>query len=121
MANINFKLDKAGIDAVMAGAEKALFKTAEALHTEVVQAQVMPFDTGHMQNESTSVQKITNEYYELQTVTPYAARLYYHPEYNFNKASNPNAQGRWLEPWINGAEKDFCEKAFAKFMKEELK
>ena len=29
----------------------ALEQTAEALHTEVVQAQVMPFDTGHLQNE----------------------------------------------------------------------
>ena len=26
----------------------ALEKTAEALHTEVVQAQVMPFDTGNL-------------------------------------------------------------------------
>ena len=29
----------------------ALEKTAEALHTEVVQAQVMPFDTGNLQND----------------------------------------------------------------------
>ena len=29
----------------------ALEMTAEALHTEVVQAQVMPFDTGHLEED----------------------------------------------------------------------
>ncbi|MFR3753583.1 MAG: hypothetical protein ACLTW9_17165 [Enterocloster sp.] len=30
----------------------ALEMTAEALHTEVVQAQVMPFDTGHLEEDA---------------------------------------------------------------------
>ncbi len=30
----------------------ALEMTAEALHTEVVQVQVMPFDTGHLEEDS---------------------------------------------------------------------
>lgn len=29
--------------------------------------------------------------------TPYAARLHEHPEYNFSKDANPNAQGKWVE------------------------
>ena len=33
----------------------ALELTAEALHTEVIQAQVFPFDTGNLQNEGTFV------------------------------------------------------------------
>ena len=33
----------------------ALEQTAEALHTEVIQAQVFPRDTGALQNESTYV------------------------------------------------------------------
>lgn len=32
--------------------------------------------------------------------TPYAARLHEHPEYNFSKDSNPNAQGKWVESAI---------------------
>lgn len=35
----------------------ALEQTAEALHTEVVQAQVFPRDTGNLQNESTSLDR----------------------------------------------------------------
>ena len=34
---------------------EALEQTAEALHTEVIQAQVFPRDTGNLQNESTFV------------------------------------------------------------------
>ena len=33
----------------------ALEMTAEALHTEVVQAQVMPFDSGHLEEDATFV------------------------------------------------------------------
>lgn len=29
--------------------------------------------------------------------TPYAARLHEHPEYNFSKKVNPNAQGKYVE------------------------
>lgn len=92
----------------------ALEQTAEALHTEVVQAQVMPRDTGHLQNESTFVDTSRSKSGTVSLVsqTPYARRLYFHPEYNFRTVENPNAQGRWLEPWISGKEKDFCRNAF---------
>jgi hypothetical protein len=29
--------------------------------------------------------------------TPYAHRLYWHPEYNFSLDRNPNARGKWFE------------------------
>lgn len=29
--------------------------------------------------------------------TPYAHRLYIHPEYNFSTDKNPNARGKWFE------------------------
>ena len=39
----------------------ALEQTAEALHTEVVQAQVFPRDTGNLQNESTFLDRSESE------------------------------------------------------------
>lgn len=92
----------------------ALGQTAEDLHEDVQQAQVMPYDSGHMQGTATAVDYSNdkNGVVSLVTQTPYARRLYYHPEYNFWKKYNPNAQGRWLEPWINGDRKDFCKKRF---------
>ena len=92
----------------------ALEQTAEKLIDEVREAQVMPRDTGHLQNDSTFVDysKSKNGIVSLVTQTPYARRLYFHPEYNFQKKENPNAQGKWLEPWISGEKKDFCRNAF---------
>lgn len=99
---------------------KALEQTAEALHTEVVQAQVIPRDTGHLQNDSTFVDysQAKSGTVSLVSQTPYARRLYFHPEYNFRTTENPNAQGKWLEPWISGNKKDFCIKTFAQKFKE---
>lgn len=98
----------------------ALEQTAEALHTEVEQAQVFPRDTGNLQNESTFV-----DYTDIQTgravlvsSTPYARRLYFHPEYHFDKGENPHAKGRWYEDWLPGGKhKDFCQKTFAELYK----
>ena len=108
------------IQKLTAAQVKALEMTAEALHTEVVQAQVMPRDTGHLQNDSTFVDCSQSKKGTVSLIsqTPYARRLYFHPEYNFSRTENPNAQGRWLEPWITGEEKDFCIDAYKTLYKQ---
>lgn len=95
--------------------------TAEALHTEVVQAQVFPFDAGNLQNESTFVDTSESATGKVSLVSsaPYARRLYYHPEYNFRKDENPNARGEWYEDWLpGGSREDFAVKAFRKLFKK---
>lgn len=112
------KMNFPRINQLTQAAVKALEMTAEALHTEVVQAQVFPFDTGNLQNESTFVDcsessqgKVT-----LASSTPYARRLYYHPEYHFQTDENPNARGEWYEDWLpGGSQADFAAEAFKKF------
>ena len=76
----------------------ALEQTAEALHTEVVQAQVIPRDTGALQNESTFVDCSDSHRGKVSIVssTPYARRLYFHPEYHFQKGENPNAKRKMV-------------------------
>lgn len=96
----------------------ALEMTAEALHTEVVQAQVFPFDKGNLQNESTFVDysKSSNGKVAIVSSTTYARRLYYHPEYHFSTEENPNAKGLWYEDWEPGGSKaDFAPDAFKEF------
>ena len=97
----------------------ALENTAEALHTEVVNAGVMPFDTGNMQNAATYVDDSDSAkgHVSLVTASPQARRLYFHPEYNFQTVNNANAGGLWLEPWIDGRYKDFCQNAYKAFFK----
>lgn len=107
-------LDKAAI--------RALEKTAEAVHTEVVQAQVIPFDTGHLQNDATFVDctHSAEGHVDIVSSTPYARRLYYHPEYHFQTTENPNAKGKWFEDWADGGKHDdFAPRAFAKIYKQE--
>ena len=99
----------------------ALEMTAEALHTEVIQAQVMPFDTGNLQNESTFVDYSESNQgkVSLASSTPYARRLYYHPEYNFQADENSNAKGNWYEDWLpGGSQSYFATKAFKQFSKK---
>lgn len=109
------------INQLTQAAVDALEMTAEALHTEVVQAQVMPFETGNLQNESTFVDYSDSEHGKVTLVssTPYARRLYYHPEYNFQTDENPSAGGEWYGPWLpGGVSQDFARNAFKQFYKK---
>lgn len=114
------KFDWGAIRKLEAAQITALEQTAEYLHTEVVQAQVMPFDAGNLQNESTFVDDSKSNEGKVTIVhnTPYARRMYYHPEYHFQKHENPNARGKWYADWLPGGsrEKD-CQKAYAQFYK----
>ena len=115
------KLNMLRIRQLSKAAVTALELTAEALHTEVVQAQVFPFDTGNLQNESTFVDysESKNGKVVLVSSTPYARRLYYHPEYKFSTDENPNAKGKWFEDWMpGGSQADFAGKAFKQFYKK---
>lgn len=99
----------------------ALEQTGEALHTEVVQAQVMPFDTGHLEEDATFVDysDSADGLVRIVSSTPYARRLYYHPEYNFQTDENPFAGGEWFEPWLpGGVNQDFAKDAFKRFYKK---
>lgn len=90
--------------------QQALAMTTEALHTRVVQAQVIPRDTGLLQGEAFNADynDIESGSTSLVHDTPYARRLYYHPEYHFDTTENPNAKGEWYEDWLpGGAEDDF--------------
>lgn len=97
----------------------SLEQTAEALHTDVINASVMPFDVGTLQNVSTFVDRkdSKNGVVRIVHTAPYARRLYYHPEYNFNKKENANAQGMWWQPWIDGAKKNFARDTFKQLIR----
>lgn len=126
------KLNMPVLKRLTAAAQVSLAQTAEAIHTNVVQSQVMPRDTGTLQNESTFVytQDIANGKVELISSTPYVRRLYYHPEYNFHQSpwvddkgkrheGNTNAKGRWLDDYLkDGKKRNFAPDTFAKLYKK---
>lgn len=114
------RIDQSKIKALTEAQMTALEMTAEALHTEVIQAQVMPFDTGNLQNESTFVDtsELKNGKVSLVSTTPYARRLYYHPEYTFSTEENLKAGGEWYKDWLSDGKKSkFCQNAYKNFYK----
>ena len=115
------KMNMPRIRQLTQAAVTALELTGEALHTEVIQAQVFPFDTGHLQEDATFVDysRANDGMVTLVSSTPYARRLYYHPEYHFQTKENPNAKGMWYEDWLpGGAKASDASKLFAQFYKK---
>ena len=130
------RLNMATINQLSDAAVTALEQTAEALHSEVVQAQVVPRRDGALQNEKMFVDKSRSRDGKVSIIHegPYARRLYFHPEYKFNTGpweetihhkdgsvshltheGNPNAKGKWFEDWDEGGKyENFCRDAFAR-------
>ena len=97
----------------------SLAQTADALITDIRDEQLMPFDTGNLQNDSTFLDDSQKEQGRVSVVssTPYARRLYYHPEYDFRHTNNAKAGGKWFEPYISGNKSDFIVNAFKELFK----
>lgn len=121
----------------------ALEDTTDALLTEIKNAEVMPFDTGNLQNENTFVDysNSANGVTKIVSSTPYARRLYFNPEtvsvrgyvvkkgvrkgqevqrYTatkmvFSREEHIAAGDKWLIPWLKGGTRqNFCSDTFAK-------
>lgn len=120
---VTSKINAKGLKLVNDLAIESLIETADALETNLKKCKTMPFDTGNLQNKSSnkSVPKNAKKVVSLTYDTPYARRLYFHPEYNFRKDKNPNAGGEWFEPYINGNKKDYVCKAFARILRGKMK
>lgn len=117
-------VNKTAIKNIEKIADMAAVKTMNVLLGEVRNEQVMPFDTGEMQNEQTfiNVQKESEQMkVSIITGSPQARRLYFHPEYNFQRGKNANAGAEWFEPWLEGKYEDFIPETFKKIFKEDFK
>ncbi len=116
---VEVKWDTAAIRKIQEAAKAAAAEALEVTYTDLVNSHTMPFDTGDMQNNQTFVDQ-TEQGAVLITGSPQARRLYYHPEYNFQRGKNKNAGAKWLEPYISGEKKDFVKTEFAKALGKRL-
>lgn len=121
--NVKFTINRKNLDAVEDIAAKALIRTAREVRRDILKEKTMPFDTGNLQNRSTFVDESQAKDFKVSIVsdTPYARRLYFHPEYNFSRAKNKAAGGEWFEPYLNGAKKDYAQRMFEKFLSSGMK
>lgn len=117
------KINHQGNEYVKKIMKEVLVETADALKSDLQKSQTMPFDTGELQNRKTFVDDSKKKAGKITIVSdgPYARRLYFHPEYKFQKTKNKNASGMWFEPYISGDKKNWASKTFVKIMKGKLK
>lgn len=130
--------------------KEALMQTADLLHEEVQQAQVVPREIGTLQGEGMFVDKSRIESGSVSIVhsTPYARRWYFNPdvvlikEYTikrgrrvgahvrahsarravFSHNCNPNAKDHWFEDWLpGGANESFCRETFIRLYRHMLR
>ena len=94
--------------------QEVLGQTADATLTELRDRQVMPFDTGNLQNDSTFVDTSQKNKASIVSATTYARRLYFHPEYNYKRGNNANACGKWFDSFLND---NFIAKTYAELLK----
>jgi hypothetical protein len=112
-------MNRTALQTISRAQAQAVTMTAQQMLNEVRNDQTMPFDTGNLQNESTYVDDshIRDGRVTIVSDTPYAKRLYYHPDYHFNTSKNPNAQGEWWEDWLSGRKKNRPKTLFKEFLR----
>ena len=113
---VTVKLNENNIKKLKIAALRSLPLTMEAMKTELMAMQIVPKDIGTL--EESAIVGVENGVGFISFSTPYARRLYYHPEYNFRTDKNPNAQGRWLDPFIHGEKKDWLTDTYGKLLKD---
>ena len=107
--------DKKGLKHIDDALARALGLSGHLLQDDIREAQVIPRMDGTLSGEAFTVDDSTAKkgYIRFTFSTPYARRLYFHPEYHFHHEpwvdkdgnrhdGNPNAQGLWMEPWMDG-------------------
>ena len=117
--NIKVIMNPAQVSKLLNAPQMALIRTAMAVETDLQTNQTIPFDTGTLQNDQTSIDPSQAPSGTVQIVsdTPYARRLYFHPEFNFQQAKNPNAGGKWFDRYINGNMKKWVQQTFVELMR----
>jgi len=115
--NVKVTLNQAVLKNLEQIQQQGVEMTAEAVRTDIVTSQVVPKQRGELEL-SGHVVIVEKGKVKLVYDTPYARRLYWHPEYNFRKDKNPNARGKWMEPYYSGEKKKFVQQTFATIVKQ---
>ncbi|WP_283703430.1 hypothetical protein [Clostridium perfringens] len=117
-AKVTIKLDRTKINTLINARNKALEEATEAMLSDIKTSAVVPQDTGELERSGfVDLSKLDDGIASIIFDTPYARRLYWHPEYNFRQDKNINAQGKWMQSYIDGDNKEFVTDTYFKFLK----
>jgi hypothetical protein len=116
---VTFKLDKAKIEQLEEINTQALERTAYAILSDIKTSAVIPKEHGTLEDSAfVDDAGISWNFLRIIFDTPYARRLYWHPEYNFRHDKNTNAGGKWMQIYMDGDKKEFFSNTYMKFLKQ---
>lgn len=118
--NVSVKLDPGKLRDIQEAIEPSIQQAVAVVKSDIVSGQVVPKETGELER-SVFMKKKSRSKYRIIYDTPYARRLYWHPEFNFRKDKNQNARGLWLQEYIDGDKKDLFKTAFKARLKANTK
>ena len=114
---VTVKLNTSKINTLIEAHKKALEMTADVVLSDIKTSAVVPKDTSILEDSAfVDRSELINCIMRIVFDTPYARRLYWHPEYNFRKDKNPNAQGKWMDSYLYGDNKQFIIDTYSKFL-----
>jgi hypothetical protein len=110
-------------------ADNALEQTMEDLRQRIIDDEVIPYSDEevesdgtphiHMQETMDRVEHIGDHKYSISVEKPYAARVYFGDDMNFNRANNRNAKARFFDEYgPNGSKVNEMVDDFYKHLKE---
>lgn len=103
--------------------QASLDKASQALLSQLKLDGVMPFRTGELQDNSTFVDssKLKDGIVSIVSSTPYARRLYFNPQFNFNQSINARVGGRWFDHYLpENDPTSFLVNSYSTFLRGEL-
>jgi hypothetical protein len=120
MSGFSFKPYPDKVEKLLNSTTMAIRATADKLLAEKIDDQQIPMAEGTLQNVYTDVDEKAVSKGEISIVSsgPYAAFLYYNPQFNFNQEFNTNAKGEWWEDILTGKKQNRPQEIFAYFMKK---
>ncbi|KOF56619.1 MULTISPECIES: hypothetical protein [Clostridium] len=116
---VDIKLNNGNISKLVQAQKQAIEMTMEAVLSDIKTSAVTPKDTGELERSGfVDTSQLEKFIVSIIFDTPYARRLYWHPEYNFRTDKNVNAQGLWMQSYVDGEKRDFIKDTYMKFFKQ---
>lgn len=115
---VTVKLNQQKINTIVEAQKKALEMTGDATKSDIVTSAVVPKQSGELERSGlVDTSQIESGKVGIIFDTPYARRLYWHPEYNFRKDKNVNAQGKWMQAYVDGEKRNFTKETYKELLK----
>ena len=123
MVKVKTTMDPRAMNRLRIAPEKALIQVVEgakdSILSDIMAAEVVPKQTGELERSAQiDTSKVKRGKVSISYDTPYARRLYWHPEYTFRKDKNRHAQGEWLRAWAEGKKTRSVTQSFKNLLKK---